>query len=409
MVLHPASGMSSSLGELLIAIDAGDEIFWEPQRLVPFEHWVGHIPFAFWLIKALRPRRIVELGTHRGNSYCAFCQAISTLELETRASAVDTWQGDVHMSKEDGIYEELSTYHDSRYSQFSNLLRMSFDEARGRFGEGTIDLLHIDGTHVYEAVRHDFESWLGALSPRGVVLFHDTTVKQSPFGVWKLWQELASQYPSFEFHHSYGLGVLGVGPAQAPHLMDLYTQAHDGEAAARIRSLFSARGEVFALRLVLADANTRHDQDIGAERQRIEREAETKFAQELIVERKKARQWLKELQATHLRQLATEREQARYHDAVVRATLLETLRASSAKQAEHELSTSDAIRQACAEAEKWRILVGAMQSRVDSMEKSTVWQMAKPARRISGMLPMRMRKLVRNGIRFAVGATTEGQ
>ncbi len=38
--------------------------------------WHEHIPFAFFAVAALRPATIVELGTWKGDSYCAFCQAV---------------------------------------------------------------------------------------------------------------------------------------------------------------------------------------------------------------------------------------------------------------------------------------------------------------------------------------------
>jgi len=184
----------------------------QPERIVMPPPWIGHIPFAFWLVDVMRPRRFVELGTHSGNSFCAFLQAAAAVSSTGEFRAVDHWMGDEHAGEYgESVYRDLSRYVETRYGNASALLRMSFDEAVDRFEDASIDLLHIDGLHTYEAVRHDFETWLPKMSGRGVVLFHDTAVRKDDFGVYRLFAELAQRYPSFEFVHSYGLGVIQTG------------------------------------------------------------------------------------------------------------------------------------------------------------------------------------------------------
>jgi hypothetical protein len=193
-------------------------LFLEPRLVSDTSAWVGHIPLAFLLIDLLRPRRVVELGTQRGDSYCAFCQAIDALGLPGPdaagcvATAIDTWAGDPQSgAAQPGVLAELRAHHDRLYGRFSTLLQMPFDAALDGFADHSIDLLHIDGRHDYASVRHDFYAWRPKLSDAAVVLFHDTHLRRAGFDVHRLWDELCASYPHVAFGHSAGLGILAVG------------------------------------------------------------------------------------------------------------------------------------------------------------------------------------------------------
>ncbi len=200
------------------------------------------MPFAAWVVRQVEPRVLVELGTHSGNSYFSFCQSIAEAGLATKAFAVDTWQGDEHAGHYDeSVWTGVNAHNQECYAGFSRLLRMTFDDAVSYFSDGSIDLLHIDGLHTYEAVRHDFETWLPKLAPGAIVMFHDTNVRERGFGVWKLWEELRARYSSnLEFVHSHGLGVLQLDHA-TPGNRQKWLQSSEVEKQ-ELKTYFAALG-----------------------------------------------------------------------------------------------------------------------------------------------------------------------
>jgi glycosyltransferase involved in cell wall biosynthesis len=225
-----------------------DPLFWPDGRTGVVSAWYGHIPFAHWIVGVAKPRILIELGTDNGVSYSAFCESVLRNRLETRCYAVDTWWGDRQTGHcGEKVYTDLRRFHDDRYGAFSELLRCTFNEALPYFADSSLDLLHIDGLHTYEAVRQDFESWRPKLSESAVVLFHDTNVRERDFGVWQLWQELRTEFPSFEFLHGHGLGLLAVGPLVSSKLRELCSVS-DPASVHAIRQRFSLLGERWSLR-----------------------------------------------------------------------------------------------------------------------------------------------------------------
>ena len=191
-------------------------LFFEPRRYRPHGvgYWSGHIPFACDLVYSLRPRTLVELGTHTGESYFAFCQAVEESGIDCQTFAVDTWRGDQHTGAySERVFDEVTAWN-ATYSRFSTLLRRTFDDAAPEFADETIDLLHIDGAHTYEAIQHDFELWWPKMRGGGVVVMHDSHERGHNFGVWRWLEELRTRFPAEEFIHSHGLAVIVKPPVQ---------------------------------------------------------------------------------------------------------------------------------------------------------------------------------------------------
>lgn len=212
-------------------------VYWCPSA------WTEHVPFAFWIMDALKPRVYVELGVHYGMSYFAFCQMVAEKGLGTRCYAIDTWSGDEHAGfYSEEIFRQVEEHNRLNYNDFSSLLRMRFDQALNHVPDGSVDLLHIDGRHFYDDVKADFESWMPKLSEHAVVMFHDTEVRERDFGVWKLWSELESRYPSFNFLHGHGLGVIAFGPKIDPSLTDFFAMSASRDAIASFRHIFMSCG-----------------------------------------------------------------------------------------------------------------------------------------------------------------------
>jgi hypothetical protein len=274
----PAAALPTLLTE-----GAADPLFWPPSRLGVESAWYGHVPFAHWLTAAIRPRTVVELGTHNGVSFAAFCEAARRLSLPTRCLAVDLWEGDAHAGYYGAaVYRDLAAFVERHYAGIATLRQASFAAALDGVADASIDLLHVDGRHRYEDVREDYQSWRPKLSARAVVLFHDVCETRQDFGVHRYWAELTRGAPHFTFPHAHGLGVLlpGQDPPPAAALLCDLANTEDAET---LQARFAALGarwvaEMQAREGAAATAGLRahvqrlqtHIDDLGAYTARLE-------------------------------------------------------------------------------------------------------------------------------------------
>jgi predicted O-methyltransferase YrrM len=174
---------------------------------VPATAWTGHRGFANWLVNYLKPKVIVDLGTDWG--FSAFCFAMPRIG---KVYTIDNYFGDSFVGEHDGK-EKYKFLLNKRKKLF---LDDNLEFIKGDFTETSkvwdkkIDILHIDGDHLYESVKNDFETWSQFLNDGGVILMHDTCVEEynnnNMYGVKKFFEEI--DLPKVNFTHTFGLGII---------------------------------------------------------------------------------------------------------------------------------------------------------------------------------------------------------
>jgi predicted O-methyltransferase YrrM len=185
--------------------------------------WPSQIPEEIvWLMKlvaALRPRRLLEIGTATGG----------TLYLLARAAGPDARFATIDLEQRYDPEVLRSFAHDRQ--QIELIVGSSADErtiarVRSVFPDG-LDLLFIDGDHSYDGIRQDFERYAPLVRPNGVVVFHDIVddnitrfgiaTGSRADGVPRFWRELRSTYVSqecvaVEGQDGFGIGVIFIPP-----------------------------------------------------------------------------------------------------------------------------------------------------------------------------------------------------
>ncbi len=258
----PAIGAGTALAPPWASMAPPQFLALKPERVVEPVAWVGHAPFVMWMVERWQPGQIVALGVDTGNAFFALCQAVARCGFACAAVGVDEWAGDSRTAATTGSsYDSVRGHCERMYGSFASLMRCTFDEALRRFADGAIDLLHLDGCRDYDAVRHDYQSWLPKLSDQGLILLHGTQCR-----------EVKRYYPHCEFAHSDGLGVLFVGRSMDQQRASLRDVLSTPGAAEPLHGLFSSFGGLLAAE---RQASLRID-SVAADLSRLTREIESR-------------------------------------------------------------------------------------------------------------------------------------
>lgn len=172
--------------------------------------WRAHIQDGYNIVLERKPRVIVELGVMFGHSFFTFAQAVKDGGFDATLYGVDNWTGDKHVGQYgDEVYKLVERTAEDGYPELDiRLIRGDFQEVAGKIRH-KIDLLHIDGSHDYDSVREDWETYSKKLRDGALVLLHDIDV--GGFGVRQLFNELKEAHPEWSFeevNEGFGLGII---------------------------------------------------------------------------------------------------------------------------------------------------------------------------------------------------------
>ena len=144
------------------------------------------------LVAAIKPRRIIEVGTWKGGSALTLAEALEKQGLDAEIICVDTWLGALEMwtDQEDaGRFGSLALKHGypTLYYQFlANVCRAGQQSRITPFPIPSVtaaqwfslrdvraDLIYIDGSHEEEDVYQDLVSYWDLVRPGGVLFGDD--------------------------------------------------------------------------------------------------------------------------------------------------------------------------------------------------------------------------------------------
>jgi chromosome segregation ATPase len=199
--------------------------FWRPAYLENSSR-LEHVPFAFWLVDALRPRVVVQIGTADATAYFAICQAVERLGLETDCFALEGFTP--RAQDESKRAESARDYHDAHYRTFSRWIPRGLARTSSQFSSGTVDLLHVSDTLAHDEFVRLLEEWRPKMSEQAVLLIDGTRSTAPAAAAPRIYRELRTEFAGFELPFGEGVGLVAIG-SRPDDRMDRFLRTCEAE------------------------------------------------------------------------------------------------------------------------------------------------------------------------------------
>jgi len=151
--------------------------------------WNGDTAVFGKLVREVKPKTIIEVGSWMGQSSCNFGRNVKANNLDTAVICVDTWLGSVEHWQDPAIKPmlELENGRPTFYKRFlTNAINEGVSDVivplslpsliAGNYLKAnkiTADLIYIDGSHDQKDVYNDLELYWQLLAPGGLCFGDD--------------------------------------------------------------------------------------------------------------------------------------------------------------------------------------------------------------------------------------------
>jgi cephalosporin hydroxylase len=164
----------------------------------------------------LRCKNIMEIGSYLGGNFYAMCKLSNPIGIKISLDC-PLYQDQTVQIKLNNTYVKMKNFaEDVHLVHTDSHLAESKNQVASILGEQKLDFLFIDGDHIYDGVKQDFEMYSPFVKKGGYIAFHDINDTEFHRGlnchVAKFWNELDYKY-KVEFNSKsfcMGIGVIQV-------------------------------------------------------------------------------------------------------------------------------------------------------------------------------------------------------